>query len=125
MKYVITDLVPVDGHKSFYGKAVQIQRGRTYYLKSYNTIVCAITPSGKVKRYWDGYSATTARHIKTFLALHNLPGISKKDWFTLPLHNIARDYYRESKRIFKSPGPDMTWQESLQTMYARRATNNY
>ena len=97
MKYVITELVPVDHHKSFYGKAVQIQRGRTYYLKSYNTIVCAITPSGKVKRYWNYWSATTARHVDSFMKMHDLPGINKAQWLKIPLSNITRDYYRTRK----------------------------
>ena len=97
MKYVITELAPVDFHKSFYGKAVQIQKGRTYYLKSYNTIVCAVTPSGKVKRYWDGWSATTARHVNSFLHVHGLPGMNKADWTNLLISNVTRDYYKERK----------------------------
>ena len=123
MKYVITDLVPMDGHKSFYGKAVQIQRGRTYFLKSYNTIVCAITPSGKVKRYWNGWSATTARHIDSFLQAHGLPRMNKAQWTAMPLSNVTRDYYSERKH--KTNGFDLTWQDSLRIMYARRENNNY
>ena len=127
MKYIISELVPVDFHKSFYGKAIQIQKGRTYYLKSYNTIVCAVTPSGKVKRYWNGWSATTARHVDSFLVAHGLPKMNKATWQALPLSNVTRDYYSTKSDFNKrsKTSANLTWQDSLRIMYARRENNNY
>ena len=60
------NLIPTDSHKSFYGKAKVITYGGTTYLKSYDTIVCSIV-GGKFNRIWDGWSATTQRHINAFL----------------------------------------------------------
>lgn len=119
MNYTITELIPADRRKSFYGKAVQIQRGRTYFLKSYSTIVCSITPSGKIKRYWDGWSATTARHVDSFLHAHDLPGLNKKQWLSIPVSNVVRDYYSERKPR-KASGADLSPADSLRIMYARR-----
>ena len=77
-------LVPADGRKSFYGKAVLIQRGGAMYCESYNTIVCKYI-GGKFSRTWGGYSATTARHVNAFRAACGLPSIGKKEWDALPV----------------------------------------
>ena len=68
----ICDLKPNDGHKSFYGKAkVYRHSDGTEYLTSYNTFVACKMPDGTIKRHWDGYSRTTARHIKAFCNLNS------------------------------------------------------
>ena len=79
------DLQPVDGRKSFYGKAkvFQLDDG-TVILKSYDIFVCRIKEN-RLLRTWNGYSATTMRHVNAFAAAFNLPAISKKEWCNLPV----------------------------------------
>lgn len=72
-------LNPIDGRKSFYNKAYEYTDGNgDVVLVSYTTRVARITPEGKceVKGL---YSATTTRHIKAWLASHNLPYSDSKD----------------------------------------------
>ena len=72
-------LEPIDGRKSFYNKAYEYTDGNgDVVLVSYTTRVARITPEGKceVKGL---YSATTTRHIKAWLASHNLPYSDSKD----------------------------------------------
>lgn len=66
-----------DGHKSFYGKAFveryAVDGGTQYVLRSYNTIVAAVTPDAdtkvlEVRVGMEYLSATTLRHVKEFLA---------------------------------------------------------
>lgn len=69
-------LEPVDGRKSFYNKAYEYIDGNgDVVLVSYTTRVARITSEGKceVKGL---YSATTTRHIKSFLHAH---GFDYKD----------------------------------------------
>lgn len=54
-------------------------------LTSYYTDVLRIDRNGNAVRLWDGWSATTARHINKFLALFNLAPISKREYVDLPL----------------------------------------
>ena len=78
----IKNIVPNDSRKSFYGKAWEFTdyNGDTV-LVSYTTRVARITPEGKceVKGL---YSATTTRHIKAWLASHNLPYKDSRDILT-------------------------------------------
>lgn len=66
-------LHPVDGRKSFYGKAGVIEENGNVYLRSYNTIVCGIV-DGEFRRFWDEESATTMRHVNAFLAYAGIDG---------------------------------------------------
>lgn len=70
---------PNDSHKSFYGKAYEYTdyNGDTV-LVSYTTRVARITPDGRceVKGL---YSATTTRHIKSFLSAHGFDYKDSKD----------------------------------------------
>ena len=78
----ITNLVPNDSHKSFYGKAkVKTYTDGTRVLQSYNTDVAKIDANENVIRLWDGWSATTGRHIASFC------GLNKKEFLNLPLNN--------------------------------------
>lgn len=78
----ITDLVPNDSRKSFYGKAkVKTYTDETRVLQSYNTDVAKIDANGNVIRLWDGWTATIGRHIKAFC------GLNKKEFLNLPLNN--------------------------------------
>ena len=65
----IAELSPGNyGRKSFYGKAkIEFHDNGDMYLRSYNTIVAQITATGQFNRLWDGYSATTMRHVNAFV----------------------------------------------------------
>ena len=75
----IYELKPQDGHKSFYGKAdVLVYEDGTEMLRSYGTIVAIREPDGTILRSWDGWSATTGRHIAAFC------GLNKKQYLSIP-----------------------------------------
>lgn len=72
------DLIPCDGHKSFYGKAkVVIKDDGAKTLLSYNTPIIRRNPDGTLKRLWFGWSVTTGRHIASFC------GLNKKQFMAL------------------------------------------
>ena len=74
----IYDLKPTDGRKSFYGKAtVHVENDGTETLYSYNTPIIKRTLAGEFTRLWDGWSATTGRHIKEYC------GLNKKQYLEL------------------------------------------
>lgn len=63
----ITELNPVDGRKSFYGKAHVGRRANgNLVLLSYGTEV-AEKVGNTIIRLWGGMSATTRRHLAAFL----------------------------------------------------------
>lgn len=65
------EIRPVDGRKSFYGKAwVGLDRDGTKTLYSYGTPIIRQAPDGRLTRLWPGWSATTGRHIKAFCGLN-------------------------------------------------------
>ena len=69
-----------DRAKSFYNKAKVIECDNgDVELKSYSTIVCRIH-KGNFEKLWDGYSATTMRHINSFLDFYGIPGGGKPWW---------------------------------------------
>lgn len=69
-----------DRAKSFYGKAKVIEKDGETLLQSYDTIVCKIDKNGEFVRMWDGYSATTIRHVNSFLQLVGIAGGGKAWW---------------------------------------------
>lgn len=76
---VFYELIPRDSRKSFYGKAIVIeQENGDLALQSYSTIVLIKKSDGKLIRTWDGWSATTGRHIASFC------GLNKKQYLELP-----------------------------------------
>lgn len=84
----IYDLIPADGRKSFYGKAkVFIGDDGTETLYSYDTPIIKRTAAGELVRMWDGWSATTGRHITAFCGMH------KAEYIKLPV--MGR--YKEDK----------------------------
>ena len=99
-----------DTRKSFYNKAkvTELDNG-DIELTSYNTIVCRIR-NGKFERLWDGYSATTMRHINSFLEFYGIEGGGKAWWDKL-------------EYVGKKNNGNLTPTESLQIMYARRNRN--
>lgn len=65
------ELTPIDGRKSFYGKAfVSVSKDGTETLYSYGTAIIKRTNNGKLTKIWNGWSATTGRHIKAFCGLN-------------------------------------------------------
>lgn len=76
----IYDLTPKDGRKSFYGKAkVYIADDGTETLYSYNTPIIQKTAESELVRLWDGWTATTGRHIAAFC------GMNKVEFMQLPV----------------------------------------
>lgn len=104
-----------DRAKSFYGKAkiIETENGEKV-LQSYNTFVCRITAAGRFVRMWGGYSATTMRHVNSFLSFYDMNGGGKLWWNMQPVE----------KSPHYSMAADMSPAESLKVMYARRAVNN-
>lgn len=65
------ELIPNDGRKSFYGKAVvEVADDGSETLYSYNTAIIKRTAAGELIKLWDGWSATTGRHISAFCGLN-------------------------------------------------------
>jgi hypothetical protein len=74
------ELFPTDGRASFYHKATVETKGRTSTLLSYGTpVVRRNERTGKLTRLWDGWSATTGRHIAAFC------GLNKAAYLALPI----------------------------------------
>ncbi len=92
--YKLMELSPVNIHqKSFYGKArlLRYHDGKTVSLQSYNTVVCQIKDNAFFIKLWGGYSATSLRHINSFLALFDSDiKLSKKQWERL---EVNEPYY--------------------------------
>lgn len=85
MKYF--ELKPVNGRKSFYGKAEAIEHDNgDIELRSYNTIVARIR-NGRFERLWSGYSATTMNHINSFVKTFGISGGGKAWWDSLEVCN--------------------------------------
>lgn len=89
MDYEIRELHPLyTNQKSFYGKAkvvsAVVNLDRYYTLQSYNTSVVSVyvdragTPF--VKKLWNGYSATTMRHINELLMQQGFPKLPARVW---------------------------------------------
>lgn len=77
----IYDLPCLDRRKSFYGKArIKETENGEKVLQSYNTEVCKINANGRFVRMWGGYSATTMRHVNSFLSFFGIPGGGKAWW---------------------------------------------
>lgn len=65
------ELKPTDGRKSFYGKpVVMVEDNGTETLYSYGTPIVKRLVSGELVKMWDGWTATTGRHIKAFCGLN-------------------------------------------------------
>ena len=85
--YDLISLPPVNlKQKSFYNKArlLKYHNGKTVSLQSYNTVVCQIKDNAFFVKLWSGYSATTLRHINSFLAYMGEDiRLSKSQWLRL------------------------------------------
>lgn len=70
-------LMPTDGRKSFYGKAWTMDGDGVSILYSYGTAIIR-REGGRLVRLWDGWTATTGRHIRAFC------GLNKSEFLALP-----------------------------------------
>lgn len=67
----ICKLMPIDGRKSFHGKAkIVIYDDGTEVLYSYDTPIISKSKNGEFKKLWNSWSLTTGRHIKAFCGLN-------------------------------------------------------
>lgn len=83
----VFELRPINGRKSFYGKASVIEKDNgDIELRSYNTIVARIR-NGKFERLWDSYSVTTMNHINSFIDAYGISGGGKAWWTSLEVCN--------------------------------------
>ena len=81
-KSIVGDFACLDG----YGKALERREGRAFALYSYGTRVCTLDDRTlKLTRLWDGYSATTMRHVNLFLSSHGLEPVRKPAWDKMPV----------------------------------------
>lgn len=76
---MIYELHPTDSRKSFYGKAKVRQENNKHTLISYETEVCTYDTETKQLVINGYYSATTARHINSFISLFGFVPMSKKE----------------------------------------------
>jgi hypothetical protein len=85
----VFELSPVDGRKSFYGKAKVTERDDgAAVLKSYDTDVCSVDADGTFHRFWSGESATTMRHVKAFLDYYSISGGGVSWWRNQPVERF-------------------------------------
>ena len=67
----IYELKPITSQKSFYGKAiVEVDDNGDETLYSYNTPIIKKMVDGTYKKLWNGWTATTGKHIKAFSGLN-------------------------------------------------------
>lgn len=84
------NLEPNVAQKSFYGKAVVIEKDNgEAVLQSYGTDVCSVDALGRFRRHWSGWSATTQKHVNAFLALYGIRGGGKSWWMEQPVERFG------------------------------------
>ena len=69
----VYELIPTNGHKSFYGKAkVKVFEDGSEILQSFDTDIIERTPNGRLYLLCDEskLSMTTCSHIKSFCGLN-------------------------------------------------------
>ena len=74
-----TQLKKTETGTAVYNNAYYEETERGYDLVSYTTYVAGIV-SGEFVRYWEEYSATTMRHVNSFLVHFKREKITKKQW---------------------------------------------
>ena len=72
---------PCYDRKSFYGKAKIHETENGRYLQSYNTFVCFLSYGGNFQKLWNGYSATTMRHVNAFMRFVGWSECGGKKWW--------------------------------------------
>lgn len=83
--YKVSELLPANGQRSFNHRAHILQDATgNLQLLSYETIVASFDPQTKeLKKLWNGYSATTQKHINAFCDYCGIEGFNKKEWENL------------------------------------------
>ena len=80
----VYELHPMDGRKSFYGKAIVYEmKNCSRILYSYGVPVLRIDVNDKLHRLWDSWSLTTGRHVYAFTS----GKITKKEWDKMPVES--------------------------------------
>lgn len=74
--------------KSYYGKAIVENFDNNKILYSYGTRILTINGKGQVIKNWSGWSATTAKHINSFLYANGKKTFNKKEWEALPVGEV-------------------------------------
>lgn len=70
--------------KGFNNRATVKQDGYNLTLTSYYTDVASYNTMTKTfVKLWDGYSATTLKHINAFCDYLKIPGFNKREWIEL------------------------------------------
>lgn len=71
-------------------------------LRSYYTDVCKIY-RGRVYKLWQGYSATTSRHIQAFMNMNGYRGISKREWVMMDIGKgyPLKDFEKHNLKSFE------------------------
>ena len=79
------ELTPNGTQKSFYGKAlVRVNDDLSRTLYSYGTMIITIERNADyITKHWDGWTATTGKHIKAFC------GLDKKAFSALPFNETV------------------------------------
>lgn len=78
--------------KSFYRKAYVLQDEKgNFYLQSYDSVVCGVI-NGIFKKFWDGYSRTTQKHVNDFRKANGMDTLNKKDWESLSVDTDQMSY---------------------------------
>ena len=94
-------LMPTDGHKSFYGKAiVATEPDGTRTLYSYGTEIMSIFPDGSMRMYYNDWTATTGRHIKAFAGLNKDEYFRIAGWEKAPTQRASRWDYLDSNESY-------------------------
>lgn len=88
----IFELPCYDRRRSFYGKAHVIEAHDGRYLQSYDTLICFLSYGGTFRKLWDGYSATTMRHINSFMQFVRWDECGGKAWWDKL--EIGKEYTR-------------------------------
>lgn len=81
----IYESTPVNGRKSFYGKAQVVTNNMYTQLYSYDTLVAELNTETNTLHINGWYSRTTANHINSFISGFGLPAMSKKELIKKPV----------------------------------------
>ena len=79
--------------RSYYGKAKTRRENDLIILTSYNTDVAMIdVKTNTFYRLWNGWSATTAKHVNEFRLQNGFTPLNKKAWLDLECVNAETVY---------------------------------
>ena len=79
MEKITFRLTPINGRKSFYGKANVLKNDNIYKLLSYSSIVAEYDSDTKKMTVHGYYSRTTMAHINSFFSIFGFYSCTKKE----------------------------------------------